>query len=64
MRIDRHYSCADCKDSEHSCLAWDGKGTPHHTEGIKIVPNHNLVEKCPDDVTKCEYRMGKIPSGL
>jgi hypothetical protein len=58
--MDRHYACADCKDSEHTCLAWDGKGNA----GDNSNPNHNIVEKCPDDVTKCEYRMPKIPSGL
>jgi hypothetical protein len=59
--MDRHYACADCKDSEHTCLAWDGKGRCT-TDGYK--PNHNLVEECPEDVTSCEYCMPKIPSGL
>jgi hypothetical protein len=63
----RHYPCIDCGDTEHTCLAWDGKG----------VVSHNLVVNCPNNVLevngvekdfnaieKCEYRMAKIPSIL
>lgn len=54
------YYCADCGDTEHSCTAWDGKG-----ESISPgnLPNHNLIKECPQDITKCEYRLKKMKSG-
>jgi len=50
------YCSANCKDEEHTCTAWDGKGSSE----INHKPNHNLAEFCPEDVTKCEYRKKKI----
>ena len=52
------FCCADCGDSEHTCTAWDGKGNCVE----RGSPNHNLVEKCPVPITKCEYRKKKIKS--
>ncbi len=49
------YCCEDCGGSDHTCTAWDGKGNSR----IGGRPNHNLVEKCPKDITKCEYRHQK-----
>ena len=54
------YCCADCGDSEYTCTAWDGKGEPY--VGNVTNPNHNLVEECPRDIAKCEYRRKKIKS--
>ena len=53
------FCCANCGDSEHTCTAWDGNGT-NTVSGMQ--PNHNLVEKCPVDIKKCEYRHKKIKS--
>lgn len=52
------YCCADCGDSEHTCIAWDGRGYPV----INREPNHNLVKSCPKDIAKCEYRRKKTKS--
>jgi hypothetical protein len=46
------YSAGDCCDG-YTCTAWDGKGRPE--ENGKI--NHNLVEKCPQNVKDCPYRI-------
>lgn len=54
------FCCADCKDVEHTCTAWDGNGS---AGGLGFPQNHNLVETCPVPVTKCEYRKKKMPSG-
>jgi len=50
------FCCADCGDGEHTCTAWDGTGWSK----VNDQPNHNLVETCPTDVTKCKYRHKKI----
>ena len=39
--------CAyDCGDEEHTCTAWDGKGTI----------THNLQPECPADIAHCPWR--------
>lgn len=57
--------CAeDCRDSNHTCTAWDGKGSNKLWDEEKnyLGPNHNLAE-CPEDIATCEYRKEKIDSG-
>jgi hypothetical protein len=76
MDEQRHYCAYDYDGENHTCTAWDGTGVnTRHPDSYTVSPNHNLVESCPNDVreteevkkdhkaiSKCEYRMPKIPS--
>ena len=55
------YCSEDCGDNEHPCTAWDGTGKSRIEIG---EPNHNLVEKCPDDIKTCTYRHKKVKSSV